>query len=447
MEKSKHRIALLLNWKSRDMRVILQLKIYLENMGYNVRTVTLAGRTLWNLYCFRPHLIVFPQVLGEVRVAKLAKKMSSLIAVLHSEGVTSPKNIPAFFYKKGIDIGETVDCEMVWGSEWKRIFLENTTLSENQIHVVGSPRFDIYRPPLNQLLMKRDAFCQKYGLDPQNKLVVWTSNFVNLERSETTIEYVQTFVPYDIKERLTIERNLREKCTEAYLQLAKENPEVNFMIKLHPLEVEDYYLQKLSQSKVANIILFKDEDIAHVVNACDLLIHVGSTSATEAGFLGKPTICMLLEPEYREYLAEFNWGSDIVEDYASLYSKVRFYLYEHGKIPEELKKARQLFNDKWFYKIDGKSTMRAVKVIDSYLQGVETPGVRRAVTDDLKYELIFSQNPVMILVYQILRAVRRQKPSYYSKIAKTQAASRKEIKDLEKKLRDFYATNKPLERM
>ena len=112
-----------------------------------------------------------------------------------AEGVTSPKNIPAFFYKKGIDIGEMVDCEMVWGPEWKRIFLENTTLSENQIHVVGSPRFDIYRPPLNQLLMKRDAFCQKYGLDPQNKLVVWTSNFVNLERSETTIEYVQTVDP------------------------------------------------------------------------------------------------------------------------------------------------------------------------------------------------------------------------------------------------------------
>jgi len=444
MSESKYRIALLLNWKNRDMRGILQLKICLENMGSDVRVVTHADRPLWNFYRFRPHLIVFPQVVGEVKMVKLARKMGSLIAVLHSEGTTSDRGVQSFFYKKDVNIGEVVDLEMVWGPELKKIFLENTTLSENQIHVVGCPRFDIYCPNLNKLLMRKVDFCQKYGIAPQRKLAVWASNFVNLERSERDIKHTQSFVPYDIKPEIIFQLRLREKCIEAYLQLAKENPEINFMIKLHPLEVEDYYLQKLSQLKVTNITLFKDEDIANVINACDLLLHTSSTSATEAGFLGKPTICMMLEPDYKENLADLNWGSDIVEDYASLYSKVRFYLYEHGEISKELKRNRQLFNDKWFYRIDGESTMRTAKVINSYLQGVEPPRVTRAITDELKNELIIGQNPLMKLAGKILNVVRNRKPSYWSKIRKTQVPSRKEIRDLENELRNYFTTNKSI---
>lgn len=436
MPKDKYRIILLLNWKNRDMRGILQLKIHLDRMAYNVRVVSHGKMPLWNIYRFRPHLIVFPQVLGEVRMVKLAKKMGCLIAVLHSEGTVSRKNVSSWFYKKDINVGEVVDLEMVWGPEWKQIYLEYTTLSANQIHVVGNPRFDIYRPPLNSLLMCKSDFCRKYGINPKKKLVIWASNFVNLEKSEADIEYVQSFVSYNVKEHLKIQRKLREKCTKTFLQVAKENSKINFMIKLHPLEIPDYYLEELSKARATNVTLFKDEDISTVVNASDLLLHTGSTSATEAGFLGKPTVCMLFELDYEEDLADFIWGSDIVEDFESLQSKINYYLYEHGEIPPEIINNRQSFNEKWFYRIDGKSTMRAANVIDAYLQEIKPPHVNRVVTDDLLSELR-NRNPIITFLNQIQNFVFKRR-SYWSEIRKTEVPTRKELRNLETELRELY---------
>ena len=334
MFKKKYRIVLLLNWKNRDMRGILQLKILLERMGHSVWVVSHGRMPLWNIYRIRPHLIVFPQVVAEVKMVKLAKKMGCKIAVLHSEGTVSTKKAEGFYYKKDIDVGEAVDLEMVWGPNMKKIMLENTALADKQIYIVGSPRFDIYRPPLSQLLMSRKEFCNKYQINLDNKIVVWTSNFVELERSKKQLEHRQTFGSADVKKAAVASRKLREMQVKAFIRMAIKYPDVNFMIKLHPLEVKDYYSKKLSESKVSNITLFKNEDIANVVNVCDVLLHRGSTSALEAGFLDKPTIFMMFKPE-ESYLS---FCSDVVKNYEELCSKIEYYLFNHGKISDKIKK-------------------------------------------------------------------------------------------------------------
>ncbi|NOQ56143.1 MAG: hypothetical protein GQ477_05060 [Nanohaloarchaea archaeon] len=145
---------------------------------------------------------------------------------------------------------------------------------------------------------------------------------------------------------------------------------------MHPTEDFRYYLDYLKKKKLNNIVFIKDEPIFNVLNASDLLIHTNTTAATEAWFLGKPTISMVFIKKYKPYFGDQIECSEIVSDYMQLHDKLDYYL-EGGKLPNNLKVKIDRFITDWYYKIDGKSTARCVNFIDKFLQQNNTKTRRK----------------------------------------------------------------------
>lgn len=441
------RIALLMNWKNRDLRPCVQLSVILDKRGYQTRIIPHGPRTtpLAQLRRFRPHFIVFPQVQGETKLVQYARKIGSRIIVLHTEGTWTPETA-AGFYERGLRLygdENPVELDLVWGEVMKNLLAENTNLDKSIIKVVGCPRFDVYKPPLSGLMMPRSEFSDRYGLSRKNPIIVWATNFVNLERTKRDLEYQKEFADRDMDEENAIQRSLRSKHLSAIMRLVREYPECDFAIKLHPLEVPEYYETQLEQEKLEHrVAIINDITIEHVLNSASLFLNTNSTSSTEAWFLGIPTVSLLFDERARSKLSAFAAGNELVFDYDQLKATVDRVLAENYTPSTTLLNARAEFIDKWFFKIDGKSTLRAAAEIDTHIQNHFSD---KAINPVYSRE-VFIERFSSTIIYKTARKLYHKShgtTSYWDKIREYDKLQEHEVEDLYQAVAKLYEGTEP----
>lgn len=108
------------------------------------------------------------------------------------------------------------------------------------------------------------------------------------------------------QESIAAEYQFREKYINMIISLAKSNPEMGIVVKLHPIEIENRvkYYNKLSE--YSNIFLIKQPvPVGMVLNYADALIHYNSTCKWEAYIYKVPTIQMYDDSKTTSY--RFDW--------------------------------------------------------------------------------------------------------------------------------------------
>ena len=428
------RIGLLMNWKNRDLRTCVQLSVLLDKLGYRTSVIPHGPRTrpILALYQFRPHVIIFPQIQGETKLVGYARKLGSRIIILHTEGTWTAETAAAF-YERGLRLygdENPVELDLVWGRIMKDLLVTNTNLTDEMVKIIGCPRFDVYKPPIDGLMISKSDFAIRYGLSEEKPLIVWATNFVNIERTERDLKYQEEFVERDIKEDNAIQRSLREKHMEAVIQLVRDYPNCDFAIKLHPLEVPDYYEKELeNQNLLDDVSVIKDSAIEHVLNSATAFLNTNSTASTEAWFLGIPTISLLFDERARRKLSEFAKGNEIVTEYAELRSMIDTVLSGDYKPSQMLLNAREELIEKWFYKVDGQSTQRAVREIDAFIKELS---LDTEIEPAYSKELFLEQMSASLL-YRIARKLyhmTQRTTSYWDKIRESDKLQDGEIEDL-----------------
>jgi len=356
----------------RDGYGLSYLKILLERKKYEVLLGNTATNTFFTLFSFLPHIVILPQIeeIKGASLAKYAKALGSKVVVLPTEGAAYPKNneeAGKYFIKKySGDYDDITDLWLCWSEGYQNALIKYAGVEPTKVKICGCPRFDIYNEPLSRVLMKREEFCAKYNLDYTKKIVTLPTHFtfaeLDVDHAKESIMHVEDY-DYIVK-RKNQEIEQRNITLENFVKLAKEFPDVFFILKLHPWEGGEFYINHIKDSGVNNIKIIKKEYIAHIINNSDVWLHVNCTTAKEAVFMNKPVITLAFLDKYINDLDDFSLLCDIAKTYEEMKEKVIYYL-EGGK-PAFGEGIEEYIRER-YYKVDGKSTERCVTALECFI--------------------------------------------------------------------------------
>lgn len=234
------------------------------------------------------------------------------------------------------------DKTAVYGEYYKELLTKVSAYPEDSVVVTGQPRYDILY--YANEIYSREEFLKKYKINPENKIILWTTQSHGLSYKENI-------------------KNLK-----AIFNTMQELKNVTLVIKQHPGEREEHtklikkYLNKYKN--VDAVLVPKDADTYELLFFCDLLIVRHSTTAMEAVALNKPVIVLNLsgEPDGVDYVEEgVALGVYKEEDLKSAIEKLL-------NDDSELAKNRRQYIEKHLYKIDGKATERVVNLITQMIK-------------------------------------------------------------------------------
>ena len=246
------------------------------------------------------------------------------------------------------------DITAVYGTYHEDILTKVNAYPEDSVVVTGQPRYDIlYRA---NKIYDKDKFVKKYKINPNHKIISWTTQCHGLSNEENIRNFKGVFRTM---------QNLKD---------------ITLVIKQHPGEGKRYTkmikdcLNKYNLGMNA-VVTPKDSDTYELLYICDLMITKNSTTAMEAIALNKPVIVLNLseEPDLVDYVEQgVALGVYKEEDFKPAIEKLL-------KDDSELAKNRGRYIEKYLYKIDGKATERVVNLIMQTIEGSKRDRNERSV--------------------------------------------------------------------
>ena len=271
---------------------------------------------------------------------------------------------------KGL-IHRGVDLWFTWSDFIRDYMLERNVLAPEKIVVAGVLRFDFYRPILSGLLKTRADVATMHGLDPGRPIISWATNFTHARYHHKNQDFLVKdwkdlgllkFPSYsNPRDYARKDNEAREQSLTAMEQLLKVRGNVQVILKAHPHEEHDRYVDYVRncQAKFGSRIAFaKPMYIWDLLNAADIHVHRLCMTGLEAWFLDKPSIDLHLVDYYGLSLqqkgasAEAVEGNDLVQKASGLIERVDYYL-GGGKVTDRQRVARERYTQRWLYRIDG----------------------------------------------------------------------------------------------
>lgn len=229
---------------------------------------------------------------------------------------------------------------LVWGKNEYKLLLTKAGYSPNQLEIVGNPRYDKLSHVFT--LYSKEVFCRKYGININNRLILWPTQSHGHNLDET-IEYI-----HEIFTAITEIQN------------------ITLIIKPHPAEGNTYIeiIREYLKSYDLNALIMKnDTDTTEQIFISDLVIIKNTTVGQEAVAMHKPIIIL-------DYSAEPDAGKYAAEGVAKG-------IYKKGLLKDAIIKLlnddreqeihRSTYIEKYMHKIDGLSAKRCADIITSFV--------------------------------------------------------------------------------
>lgn len=260
------------------------------------------------------------------------------LAIQH--GVITPTHPGYIFNKEDKDKIILPDITCVYGQYYYDLLTKKSIYEPEQVIVTGQPRYDILHN-IDKIYSKK-RFMEKYGINPEHKIVLWTTQSHGLSDEENTKNLVAMFKAM---------QNLKN---------------TTLIIKQHPGERKrdtKQIKQYLNAYKINALLMDKKSNTYEQLFVCDLMITRHSTTAMEAVVLNKPVIVLNLNDgvDYAGYVKEGVAYGVYNEEY--LTTTIEELLQDDSHLAEN----RDEYIKKYMYKIDGDASERVVDVIEKML--------------------------------------------------------------------------------
>lgn len=295
----------------------------------------------------RPALILLVNEYGDYeRALTVAAKRCDIPTFAIQHGVVDP-TAPAYIHERLERNSNLIGLECpkptktaVYGVFEKEMLITHSNYSDDEVVVTGAHRYDSY-VKLNSIYSKKD-FCEKFGLETKNKIILWTTQCHVLSNDENDKNFNAVF-----------------------LVISQLNDTV-LIVKQHPGEPKKYrdLIDKIKQSyQIPIIILPGHYDMTELLYVCDLLITKHSMTGLEAIALNKPVIVLNLGkfPEVGDYVKE--GVASAIYNKEDLKPTIEQLLVDDS----DLAKNRINYVRKHLYTIDGKAGERIVNIIEKLI--------------------------------------------------------------------------------
>lgn len=213
-----------------------------------------------------------------------------------------------------------IDQYLFWGEHTRKWYVDVLVKNGKIVDIersktVGYVYYDIDK--IKNFFSKWELPVEIKEWKNYDKRIIVLTGFHEAEWTESDMIAMSDFEFYGIKgKEKEYERELKKwkvikrkflKYRENYLncviQLAKEEPDIGILIKLHPVELRDFiakkrYMYYANLEKYDNIFLLKESVLlSRILSFADILVHYGSTSGLEAYIYDIPTV-QLFDPQY-----------------------------------------------------------------------------------------------------------------------------------------------------
>jgi glycosyltransferase involved in cell wall biosynthesis len=269
-------------------------------------------------------IIVLTDSTPPCRIAVLAGKVAKVpsLLLLHSGLIGWIYDCPAFVSDKIAVMGEFA----------KRVLIADY-VDENKIVITGRPSYDALIRV--QAGFDKKAICSRFGLNPSEKIAVYTTENLPPRESEVMARVV---------------------C-----KALKEFSGVQSVVKVHPSELDLSMYKNLTKELGLVSLITREASIYEVLYVCDVMITGFSATALDAMILDKPVIAMNLTG-FEDPLPFAESGAAIgVYQEADLKEAIRKGLYDES-IKGRLRKSREKFVFEHAYKKDGKASERVAEL-------------------------------------------------------------------------------------
>ncbi len=385
MAENQAPVLLITDHKWRDLPALALLKVLLEDEhGIPAR---LVNYRFWDaaMLAFRPAVVCPTTQTGprELAITRAAKRMGAGTIIIPTEGIPSAWKVMPILGCAHTDLSN-VDRWFTWNDPVRDYMVGHSSLDGSQVITTGVNRFDFYVPPLNRLFMPRETLERRYDLAPGRPIVTWATNFAHAGYALTDGEFIQrdwtvrglTSIPGYADARAYAEADLRSMrdAQAIMLEVFRRFPQVNFLIKTHPAERLDMYLDYLRSCREAgvdNVALVSREYIGDLLHASSVEIHRYCTTGLEAWIMGVPTLNFHLKDWHADEAgggalgdaARFDHMVSRADDVSEGLTR---YLAGHPVAPV-MAAGRADVLRKWLYRLDGGSTARQAQAIADYL--------------------------------------------------------------------------------
>jgi surface carbohydrate biosynthesis protein len=365
------KILMVVPYKARDLEGHALVGYFLERL-YNHKVIYANGYNLEPKILEHAPDILLLDHLGwdfKVQQAKLAKDLGMKVVILPTEGLLQDKEGVeqiAGYMHNGTHLP---DQYLAWGNWVHRVLTESGMMKGDQVSAVGCARFDFYHEDYLSLMRNRNELIGELGFADKNApLILWATNTPYASRNPKVIqerykkrgnlnkEYIDTFIEDNITQ-------FKEHSALVF-NLAKKRSDWNFIIKIHPAEWVNDYLE--FERQASNIKIVFDKPIRDYLYTAELLLQRNCTTATEAWMFGKPVLSLDVCDYRMPVRDEFSAGNHSVSSLEETESVIEHYL-NGGAIPAGQQQARQLFIEDFYLRIDGESSRRCAAKINEVL--------------------------------------------------------------------------------
>ncbi|MHA1942280.1 MAG: CDP-glycerol glycerophosphotransferase family protein [Candidatus Hodarchaeales archaeon] len=300
----------------------------------------------------KPSLVLISNETGHSEKSLIIASKKRKIPVLAMQhGVIDPINRGYIFTEKDISKNGSIhspynpiaDRTAVFGTKYKNFIDKHSYYPEGSVVVTGNPKFDKLFQMVNKFKNRGDI--RRWLNIPEEKpILLWTTqtHWLSAEENRMNVDAVYSAL-VEIKDAITL------------------------IVKLHPNEDQTAPFYK-EDSRIKPVFLGKEVDILQLVYISDILITKHSMTATEAVALNKPVIILNL-----------SGNPDIID---CVDEGVAVGVYKKEDLNQEIlalleddsiiAKNRSRYVDAEYYLIDGKSSERMARLMETMINKKES---------------------------------------------------------------------------
>tara|TARA_R110002124_G_scaffold185591_4_gene353017 strand:- start:10889 stop:12289 length:1401 start_codon:yes stop_codon:yes gene_type:complete len=224
-----------------------------------------------------------------------------------------------------------------WGERQRSIFRD--VYDDCSLEISGAPRLDYLRFLLTRKAAEKSEFqnrkknyvliCSRFaGISPaKDDVSLISDSFLNIRIQTEGLgkESEGDLFREQVKRWCAVSID-RARFIDAVYDLARANPDTDFLFRPHP--GEDASLYRTLYRFLANVTVDKSGDLSEVLQGASLFIHSESTSGVEAAVIGVPSINFSTRDDDGYTIAGASEIGEVVRDASELEKAFRKLLFD-----------------------------------------------------------------------------------------------------------------------
>lgn len=278
----------------REYESILLLKLELERRGYSVAIHQLLDRKklsyrLWK----KPRVLVSSCMYDDEAINSHVYNnvgRCKRVVNLHWEQMLSDTQEEGDWFNFK---GNAKRCvQTCWGQLTQNRLVAHG-MDKKNCPVTGAVMMDFLRPEFEGYFLSKKELCQKYGLDPDKKLLLYISSFGYASMTDQEVKELSDMAGEDFSGFARTNKLSMEQTLDWFDRYLEAHPDEQLVYRRHPSEWKCPQLEQLARRRPNFHIIFADS-VKQWITAADQIFIWMSTAIAEVYFARKS--CHVLRP-------------------------------------------------------------------------------------------------------------------------------------------------------